>query len=129
MRRDKINAAILTWLTGIGRPVGDGTVPTNQATPYLVVYPLYAPRGEGSLAKAEEDRDFVYQVTSVGITREQVAWMASKVEELWLYGAAPAIPDLAVESRHSDQLGAIVPSGEQLYTTDDTYRIRVGSVY
>lgn len=77
----------------------------------------------------EKDRDFVFQVTSVGVTDEQCGWMSSKVADAWCTGDGPTIPDAAVEMRLSDRLGAILPSGESLFVADDTYRIRVGSKY
>ena len=92
------------------------------------------PPGEGSWANPEEDRDFVYQVTSVGLDTRQVRRQQERVETGFLgreggghYLYSLVIGEGAnVQWRSSDQLGAIVASGDELFKVDDTYRLRVG---
>lgn len=109
-------------------------IPENPEIPYTILYPLQQPRGEGSWADPEEDRDYVYQVTSVGLDSRQVRWVQESVEIGFLERSGggdyqyPIDPEDSsnVQWRMSDQLGAIVRSGDKLYKSDDTYRVRVG---
>lgn len=110
------------------------SVPPEPGLPYTVLYPLISPRGTGSWANPEEDRDYTYQVTSVGEDSRQVRRVQELVEEAFLergggggytHAITPASGH-AVQWRLSDVLGAIVPSGDKLFKADDTYRVRIG---
>lgn len=110
-------------------------VPPSPNLPYTVLYPQPAPRGEGSWANPEEDRDYPYQVTCVGLDAKQVRWVQDKVEQGFLGRGSRGDYDneidagegIAVQWRLSDQLGAIVQSGDELFKADDTYRVRIGN--
>lgn len=109
-------------------------VPEEPDVPYTVISPLPQPRGDGSWADPEEDRDFVYQVSSVGYDTRQVRRIQELVEEAFLGRAGGGDYEHAIDAgagnnvqwRMSDQLGAIVRSGDKLFKSDDTYRVRVG---
>lgn len=108
-------------------------VPGDAGKNYVVVYPLTIPRGSGSWAQPEEDRDYRYQVTSVGADARQVRWLQAKIHEGFVSqggsGYEHAIePEegIKVQWRLTDEQGAIVPSGDELFKSDDTYRVRIG---
>lgn len=109
-------------------------VPPSPDIPYTVLYPIDQPRGGGSWENPEEDRDFPYQVTVVGQDARQVRRVQELVEEGFLSRAGggdyayPIVPGNGanVHWRLSDRLGAVVPSGDELFKADDTYRVRVG---
>lgn len=108
-------------------------VDPNPGIPYTVVYPQPSPRGDGSFANPEEDRDYVYQVTSVGADPRQVRRVQEMVEEAFLsrvggggYEHAITVAGYAVQWRLSDSLGAVVRSGDELFKADDMYRVRIG---
>lgn len=63
-----------------GKQLGDGTAPASPVFPYAVLYPLPSPDHDGDLGTPDRDRGWLYQVTSVGATREQTQWMADEVE-------------------------------------------------
>ena len=62
--------------TATGKQLGDGTAPTSPVFPYGVLYPLPSPIHDGDLTSPDRDRGWLYQVTSVGTTREQTQGMA-----------------------------------------------------
>ncbi len=66
--------------TVTGKQAGDGTAPAAAVLPYMVVYPIPSTEHSGDLATPDRDRAWMYQVTSVGATREQAQWMADEVE-------------------------------------------------
>lgn len=68
--------AVLTALTGLPFPVGDGEAPLNQAPPYAVLYGLGAIPFGGSLADEQEDQSVGFQITAVGSTRAQAETVA-----------------------------------------------------
>lgn len=109
-------------------------VPADPNVPYTILYPLQQPRGTGSWADPEEDRDFVYQVTCVGFDPRQVRRVQEMVEAGFLGRAEGGDYLFSIEPadgsntqwRTSDQLGAIVRSGDKLFKSDDNYRVRIG---
>lgn len=132
---DELDEAVQTMLATVtGKECYVIEIPEKPETPYIILYPLVQPRGGGSWANPEEDRDVVYQVTSVGVDRRQVRWVQGKVEEGFLNRAGgggyqyPITPasGAGVQWRLSDSLGAIVRSGDELFKADDTYRVRIG---
>lgn len=134
--RDILNEAVQAMLVAAtGKEIGLGklpAVPTGKLyppVPYAVLYPLHSPTGTGSFARLEEDRDFVYQVTCAGQTDKQVSWMSSKVMDAFLDPVVGPITAAGwvIQWRRSVQLGAILPSGPDLYISQDTYQVRAGS--
>lgn len=134
--REVLNKGIAEWLaTAVGKQVGLVTIAENPTAPYVILYPLQSPPGAGSYADPEEDRDFVYQATCVGIDPRQAAWMSRKVQEAFTdrqagtsdgYKHPIAISGIAVQWRSCDELGAILPVGDDLFQSQDTYRVRAG---
>lgn len=68
----------MTLLLTAGFPVGDSVAPFDTAPPYGVLNLVGGPPPEGSLSDYMADATFRYQVTSIGITREQAQMLADK---------------------------------------------------
>ncbi len=79
--RQLVTSALLTMLAaGTGKPVGDHKAPLATAPPYSVLYSI--PGGGfwgAALVGPDADADFVYQVDSVGLKRNQAEWLADRV--------------------------------------------------
>jgi hypothetical protein len=91
-----VDAALLTRLrTGSGKQIGDGRSPYPQgstpAYPYGVMYPIPSGPRDGPLADPHADLTLVYQVTCIGQQREQARWLADRIINDLLYGAALVI--------------------------------------
>jgi hypothetical protein len=142
--RDEINEAIRAAMQEvIGRNVGlaEMPIPPDPDNPpqnwpgdsYAILYPQNTSAGHGGMADGEEDRDFLFQVTNVGRDPRQAAWMSSKVEAFFV-GKKPGggyLHDIpldghAVEWRLVDSIGAILPGGDESFTSADQYRLRIG---
>jgi hypothetical protein len=128
---DEAVRAMLETVTG--HDVHVIRVPPGADVPYTILYPLMIPPGTGAWADPEEDRDYRYQATVVGTDRRQVRRLQEMVTEGFLqqsegsgYEHAITPGDLAVQWRRSEQLGAIEPSGDDLFKADNVYRVRVG---
>ena len=100
--------------------------------PHFILYPFNSGPGEGSWEDPEEDRWFVYQVTSVGIDGRQAAWMSDRIREVFLnrkagggYSVDIPVTGADVQDRASIQLGAILPAGE-LFNVQDTSMVKAG---
>lgn len=78
--------------TGSGLQVGDAEAPTNDARPYLVLFPLSPGNIEGPLNDQAADHWLEYQVTAVGDTREQAEWAQTKSRDAFLGGTNPTPP-------------------------------------
>jgi hypothetical protein len=130
--------SLTEWLgTATNRPHGLAELPSDKPNmPYFIVTPLFMPRGDGPYAKPEAMLDYVFQVTSVGRSPEQVRWMAQLLRDAlverdgdgeYLYAlvgieGATVLPG----SRMTDQLGGITKSTEgSLFQEVDTYRMKV----
>jgi hypothetical protein len=70
---DGIRAKLATF----GLTVGDGQAPTGPP-PYVVVYPVAGGRTTGTLGDLDGDAELVFQVTCVGMSREQAQWLENK---------------------------------------------------
>lgn len=125
----------VTWLAATtGKKIGKAKIPSGLADKesYAIVYSVTSPPGSGSFFDPEEDREFVYQITSVGTDARQVLWMSDKVRSALLGrdndGVLTPMNLLSVnvQRRRSDSLGAIVPSGPDLQQKHDLYRIHTG---
>lgn len=73
--------AVIEALEAEGLTVGDADA-EGLTAPYVVVYPIPGGRFSGTLAEPKEDAELVYQVSAVGISREQSQWHADKAAEL-----------------------------------------------
>lgn len=108
-------------------------VPSEPTLPYAILYPQHASPGEGSWADPEEDRWWSYQLSSVGSDDRQCRWMQNKAMSAILDRSGNSFTNAivlptgnVVQGRHSDEIGAILPAGEELFQADDIFRLRVG---
>lgn len=138
------------WIAAeTGRPVGLVEIPgINPNLPYAIMQPINSPMGEGDNLNPESQRDYVFQVMSVGKTPRQCRWMSGRVNKVLVgrdgngvrlspinlqnikddpNGPANTAPGGSVVpgSLHTDTLGAIVKTGDQFYQVVDTYRMKV----
>lgn len=74
---------------GTSKLVGDSQAPErgdlsdDDFYPYCIVYNIPGGSSSGGLGFGYEDTDIVYQVTSVGLTRQQADWLADRVRLTW----------------------------------------------
>lgn len=134
--RDKLNEGVLAWLrANTGRKVGLGDVPADREAGkgYVILYPGIATSGTGSMANPEEDHGFMFQATCVGRDYRETARISSTVNKVftgrgpnngWLYDLV--ITGINIQDRRTEQLGAILPSGPDLFASNDMYRIQAG---
>ena len=133
--RDEINEAVRAMLASV-TSLNVYLVKVRDENPgekYAVVHPIDAGPGVGGMDDAEEMRDFYFQVTCVGKSPQQVGWVSSKVESALTAKAAGgdylhaiSLTGHTVIWRLVERLGSIVPTGESLYQTPDTYKLRIG---
>lgn len=86
--------AVITVLSTAALLVGDGIRPpgggfpgddaSQEFVPYCVVYPGVTARIDGPESDPDADTDTEYQVTSVGVTRAQAAFVADKARHALL---------------------------------------------
>ena len=69
--------AVIAALEAAGLTVGDADA-EGLTPPYAVVYKIDGGEYEGSFENPYEDAELIYQVTCVGVTREQAEWVADK---------------------------------------------------
>lgn len=70
--------AVIAALETAGLTVGDAEA-QGLSAPYVVVYSIPGGRIYGTLENPHEDGNIVYQVTCVGMTREQTDWLVDEV--------------------------------------------------
>lgn len=99
------DAAVLIALASAGRPVGDGVKGEGFGTPYSVLYPLSGGGRDGSMASPEDDVTVVYQVTCVGVTRQQARDLADRVDS--------AVREVVIPGRAVTNVSAELPPGVQ----------------
>lgn len=131
--RDVIDQAIADLLaTNTGKAVGVAWIASDAALPYAIVYPMPAGSDLGAWAQPNEDREFTYQIKCVGADARQAGWMSSKINAIMTnrsgadYQYPLVITGAATHWRITDTLGAIVASGDDLFESNDIYRVRMG---
>lgn len=136
---------VTEWLLGLlaadpnGYGVGDHKAPAGPVTyPYLVVYSIPGGSvGGPPMGQAQGDASFVYQVDSVGLTREQSEKLASRARERvsgrtatgsWFAAATPP-SGLAVNDRIAEgSPGAPLAEGSypnEVWTTSERFVVSV----
>jgi hypothetical protein len=76
--------------TSTGRPIGDAGEPSDTSTPYAIVYPLIDEPHDGPLDDPTQVVDDAFQVTCVGVSRQQAQWMQKQVRDA-LLGWTPTV--------------------------------------
>lgn len=72
---------VIARLEALGLTVGDAVAP-DASPPYVVVYPIAGGGTSGTLAAPDDDAELIFQVTCVGVSREQAEWLADKALSL-----------------------------------------------
>ena len=116
--RQLLTNSLLAMLTaGTGRPVGDHKAPPPPAPP-AVYHPysvLYSIPGGGFLGAAlvapDADADFVYQVDSVGVRRDQTEWLADRVRRSMLARTASGAFQVSLLSPAGLKIADRLPDG------------------
>lgn len=68
--------ALLAALRVVHARVGDAVAPADTTYPYAVLYPAGNAGLSGSVSAPHEDRPGLYQITCVGLTRDQAEKLA-----------------------------------------------------
>lgn len=130
---------VLTWLVEwlaryTDKEIGLSDVPSaTPMLPYAVVNLLPSPTPTGAWADPETDHEMVLQITSVGASPVQAAWMSDTVryaltarDENGVYVYPMDEPKgFTISNRSTSSPGSIVKSGDRLFEVPDTYRIEV----
>ncbi len=127
MRHDVLSAA-KTLLETSGRPIGDGNPPSESPDrPYAIMYDLgFGVAAEGSMEDEEEWHDLALQITCVGEDHRQVRWMSDALFALFIDNSTELVVATAtVVWRRSVRRGAILPSGTNLFQSNDEYQLRI----
>jgi hypothetical protein len=116
LRLDRLTNHLLKFLQdNVGRPVGDHDIPGSVSQPpgpddfpYCILYSIDGGGFDGPmLTSGDEFADREFQVTSVGLTREQCQFMAARVHHV-------------MTSRNDDNTGYEYPlSGVALRQVND----------
>ena len=132
-RRELTTALIALLELATDRPWGDGKAPGQSApeVPYGIVYAIAGGGVDGGFADPHTDATFVYQLSSVGATREQAEWLADRARRAVL-GRDPtgallfplAAADLLVIYRDADSVGGVERDGG-FFTAADRYSFLV----
>lgn len=99
-RRGVTDAFLALLRTGTSKPVGDHALPDHTPDqPFAVVYSLPGGGFDGPpLTNPEDSSEFVYQVTSVGVTRQQAEWMADAIRRTVLARSSSGAFQVAIVS-------------------------------
>lgn len=149
MEFNTFEESLRMWISQeTGRPIGLVEIPgENPNIPYGIMQPINSPRGDGDSLNTESMRDYVFQMLCVGKSPRQCRWMSDMVRTVLIGRDAsgvflhdisvlpdvPGSPPIAAGasvlpgSRYSDAVGTIVKSGDLVYQTVDTYRLKVTS--
>jgi hypothetical protein len=91
LTRGPLTELLLVTLAGLGKPVGDGVVPTKDAgagwsgppnapgsqfTPFTVLITLSAGLSSGPFFDSQADWTVPFMLEAFGVSREQCEWMA-----------------------------------------------------
>jgi hypothetical protein len=105
-----------------GKPVGYGVIPLNHGTNYLIVTPTGGPPATGDLGSQITNKDFRYDVTAVGADLREVRWIKSKAYTRMMTGTKM---NASVQWVTHEMDGAIVSDGDVLFSSVDSYLVRI----
>ena len=117
-----------------GRPIGLMSVPTEHPEmPYAVLFPMNTIPREEDWSDPEGQFRYMFQLSCVGGTHEQVTAMSERGMEALIarnpngsFVTPLVIEGITIINRKLDQLGVIVASGTgRIYTSPDAYSIEV----
>lgn len=116
---------------------GDSTSPQNEdgsfvEPPYTILYTIAGGSFSGPMYfQPEADVTLMYQVTSVGVTRKQAQWLATKVREAitgrdqfgrFVHVMFPPDGVIVMDRRSEGALGG-VERESSVYVAHDTYTV------
>lgn len=137
MRVQLVDDAFETFLKNeTGQPWRLGAAPdgASDMAIYGIIYRITAGLGIGSLDQPEERREVQYQLTIVAKHHREVSWLSDRVNDRMVgrkagggYKVDLPVAGVAVEDRWVVSLGTIIPSGEDRFTINDNYRMRVAN--
>lgn len=87
----------------------DGTPGESDFIPYVVVWPLPGGVTSGTILHEHADAFPIYQITSIGATREQCEWLADKVRVIAEQRSSWSPPGRTVMQVRVDQFGGATP--------------------
>jgi len=121
--------AVIAALEDAGLTVGDAEAPSSPP-PYVVVYPILGGAIYGVMLKPHREAELLYQVTCVGLDRQQAEWLQDKARAALLggltvtgYQADHVVPDLVGGvTREDEGATTLFVAREQyrIFTTPDT---------
>jgi hypothetical protein len=131
--RRQTGAALVTFLNGNTPFVwGDSEQPDNATVPYGVVYCMNTePEWPDVANELEQVGCHYFQLTCVGVSREQVAFVSAQAcKALTDRNAAGYLLPMAVAggtvtNRLLNNMGSINRQSEKLYSSADSYKIHV----
>lgn len=137
MRIELFDTALKTFMsTQTSKAFELGVAPANakDLKTYGIIYRITGGEGEGTWNDPEERRTLLYQFKLVGSYYREAAWLSDRVGDLLVgrkagggYKQDLVIAGLSVEDRWVETLGSILPSGEDRFTVDDHYRMRLAN--
>jgi len=85
INNDAHTTTVVNHLGGAGFAIGDGEAPESPSPdfPYAVVYRLPGST-DGPMNDQDADVELTYQVTSVGVRRDQAEWLQWKLRDRFL---------------------------------------------
>ena len=135
MRIDLVDLALQEFLAAqTGRPWGLGEAPPGDTPIYGILYRITGGLGQGAWEDPETRREVQYQVTCVGRFYREAAWLSSRVTDRLAtrksgggYKASIPVAGIDIEDRWVVSLGSVIPSGNDRFSVDDNYRLRVAN--
>ncbi len=140
------SAVIATLATGTGHPVGDHAPPRPSVANsdptrgrYSIVWSIPGGSVDGTWANPHEEATLVYQVDSVGRSRQQCQWLADRNRQVmldrtasgWLHPITGS--SFTVIYRNHQVVGAPEnegrdETGQETFTCRDRYEVTIGPV-
>lgn len=104
------------------KEVGLADVPSERPDlPYVILLPHSSPAAIGDFNDVTANQDWRYNLRMVGVDPWQVRWLQGKCREA-MKGASVA---LGAQWVLPEGTGAIVPDGADMYSTTDTFSVRM----
>ena len=137
MRLELLDSGLKDFMvaqTGKAFDLGEAPVGAKDLKTYGIIYRVVGGEGVGSWSDPEESRVILYHFKLVGHYYREASWLSDRVNDI-VVGRKPGggykqdlvIAGLSVEDRWVETLGSILPSGEDRFTVDDHYRMRVSN--
>jgi hypothetical protein len=133
-----VTDALVTFLGGLGFPVGDHRAPDNATSdrPYLVVHFIDTQRIDGGLSGVSTDAMHCYQISSVGTIRGQAETLADVVRSRMLSrdatgtftAAFPTMTGIKCHDRITEGSSGVITEGtapNEVYTFPERFHLAI----